>query len=69
MTLGESIRSARQNLGLTQADLAHQFRVTRFYISRLERGHKQPKKCERYRLWAELNKPHQENHDAREVFE
>ena len=66
MTLGESIRSARQNLGLTQADLAHQFRVTRFYISRLERGIRQPKKCERFRLWAALNQPHQENPYARE---
>lgn len=42
MSLGEQIRSARTNAGLTQEQLASAAGLDRAYISQLENDHKSP---------------------------
>jgi y4mF family transcriptional regulator len=37
--LGALVRSARTSRGMTQADLAHELRISRDWIVRLEKGH------------------------------
>jgi y4mF family transcriptional regulator len=37
--LGALVRSARAHRGMTQADLAHELRVSRDWVVRLEKGH------------------------------
>lgn len=41
-TLGQKIRSARESLGLTQAELAAQAHVTQSYLCYLERDEREP---------------------------
>lgn len=39
---GAVIRARREELGLTQDELAHEAKVTRNHVSLLERGHRSP---------------------------
>ena len=42
MTLGNKIRNRREELGLTQLELAHKAKASQPYISRLEKGELRP---------------------------
>lgn len=54
-TLGESIRSARINLNLTQGELARKFNVSIGYIKMLENSHRKPKYEFLIKIIRELN--------------
>lgn len=45
MTLGNRIRNRREELGLTQPELAHKSRLTQGYISRIESDSLVPKEA------------------------
>ncbi|MDE6834181.1 MAG: helix-turn-helix domain-containing protein [Ruminococcus sp.] len=42
MRFGQKIKSRREELGFTQAELAKKVHTTQPYVSRLERGHFNP---------------------------
>jgi transcriptional regulator with XRE-family HTH domain len=55
MTLGESIRSARKKIGLTQAALAERIDVHEVTLRNWERGEYQPKTTDFQKLCSALN--------------
>ena len=57
LTVGESIRSARQELGWTQAQLAERAELSVNYVARLERGELGPSLFVASRLASALGMP------------
>lgn len=42
MLLGEALRQARKEAGISQEELAFEAKIDRTYVSQLENGHKSP---------------------------
>lgn len=54
-TLGATVKSARQNIGLTQEQLAERLGISTRYIMLIENSHKKPKYNLLFKIIRELN--------------